>query len=150
MQIIEALESTRDETLGYFGLGDADLARTYGEGKWSVRYVLHHLADAETVFFDRIRRVLSEKRGVLWVFNQDEWARGLDYGRRPVELSRRIYEATRASIIYYTQTSYESKGHLEFVHSETGVRTLKDELDKVAWHNEKHLGQIRIALGKET
>jgi len=26
-------------------------------------------------------------------------------------------------------------GHLEFVHSVTGVRTLKDEFDKVAAHN---------------
>jgi hypothetical protein len=28
----------------------------------------------------------------------------------------------------------------------TGVRTLKDELDKVASHNEHHLEQIRAAL----
>jgi hypothetical protein len=148
MQIIQSLEATRDETLGYFGLGEADLDRTYGEGKWSARFVLHHLCDAETVMFDRIRRVLSEKRGVLWAFDADDWARGLDYGARPLELSRRIYEATRAGIIHYARANYESKGHLEFVHSETGVRTLKDEIDKVVWHNEKHLGHIKLALGK--
>jgi hypothetical protein len=28
------------------------------------------------------------------------------------------------------------------------VRTLKDEMDKVASHNEHHLNQIRTALGK--
>jgi hypothetical protein len=28
------------------------------------------------------------------------------------------------------------------------VRTLKDEMDKVASHNEHHLDQIRTALGK--
>ncbi len=36
---------------------------------------------------------------------------------------------------------------LEFVHSVTGVGTLKDEFDKVASHNEHHLEQIRLALG---
>ncbi len=36
---------------------------------------------------------------------------------------------------------------LEFVHSVAGVRTLKDEFDKVASHNEHHLEQIRLALG---
>jgi hypothetical protein len=41
---------------------------------------------------------------------------------------------------------YETKGHLEFVHSVTGVRTLKQEFDKVASHNEHHLEQIRLAL----
>ena len=67
-------------------------------------FLLHHLADAETVLFDRVRRVLSEP-------------------------------------------SYATHGHLEFVHSESGVRTLKDEFDKIAAHNEHHLRQIRIALG---
>jgi hypothetical protein len=52
----------------------------------------------------------------------------------------------RNSIIYYAGAHYESKGHLEFVHSVTGVRTLKDEFDKVASHNEHHLDQIRLAL----
>jgi hypothetical protein len=32
------------------------------------------------------------------------------------------------------------------VHSVTGVRTLKDEFDKVASHNQHHLDQIRRAL----
>jgi hypothetical protein len=41
---------------------------------------------------------------------------------------------------------YEKDGHREFVHSETGVRTLKDEFDKVASHNEHHLQQIELAL----
>ena len=41
---------------------------------------------------------------------------------------------------------YTQDGHLEFVHSLTGVRTLKDEFDKTASHNEHHLSQIRRAL----
>ena len=97
-QLIRDLESTRDETVRYFGLNDDDLARTYAPGKWSVRYILQHLTDSETVLYDRIRRVL------------------------------------------------EKDGHLEFVHSLTGVRTLKDEFDKTASHNEHHLSQIRRAL----
>ena len=147
MQIIQSLEATRDETLEHFRLADADLARRYGPGKWPIRFILHHLADAETVLFDRIRRVLSERRGVVWAFDQDAWAEGLDYAQRPLDLSRRIYESTRVGIIYYARTSYAKNGHLEFVHSETGVRTLKDEFDKVASHNAHHLAQIRTALG---
>ena len=148
MQIIQVLEATRDETLAHFDLDDAQLARCYAPGKWSIRFILHHLADAETVLFDRIRRVLSERRGVLWAFDQDGWAKGLDYDRRPLDLSRRLYESTREGVIYYARTSYSTNGHLEFVHSETGVRTLKEEFDKVAAHNARHLAQIRTALGK--
>ena len=146
MHLIQALEKTRDETIRYFSLDEWELELTYGPGKWSVRYLLHHLSDSETVLFDRIRRVLSEPRQVIWVYDQDAWAKGLNYGTLPLELSRRIYESVRAAVIYYARLHYEEKGHLEFVHSVTGVRTLKDEFDKVASHNEHHLEQIRLAL----
>jgi hypothetical protein len=144
--LIRQLEATRDETLRYFRLPDADLARTYGPGKWSVRYVLHHLADAETVLHDRICRILSEPRQTLLVFDEGAWSKALDYSRKPLALSRPVYESVRATIIHYAVLYYETKGHLEFVHSVTGVRTLKDEMDKVASHNEHHLAQIRTAL----
>ena len=150
MALIQDLEQTRDETLRYYSLEKPDLERRYGQGKWSIRYILHHLSDSETVLFDRIRRVLSEPRQVLWVYDQDAWASGLDYARVPLDLSCKIYQSVRESIIYYAGRYYDEKGHLEFVHSVTGVRTLKDEFDKVASHNEHHLTQIRLALKSRT
>jgi DinB family protein len=146
MDIVTRLEAARNQTLRFFDLSDEQLDRNYGSGKWSVRFILHHLADAETVLFDRIRRVLSEPRQVLWAFDQDAWATGLDYSRLPLDLSRRIYDAVRVGIIYQARLHYDIDGHREFVHSETGVRTLKAEFDKVASHNEHHLEQIELAL----
>jgi hypothetical protein len=148
MQLIRELERTRDETLKCFSLNPHDLARTYAPGKWSVSFLLHHLSDNETVFFDRIRRALSEPRPVLWVMDQDAWAKGLDYSRLPLEMSRDVYESVRNAIIFYAGVHYELNGHREFVHSADGLRTLKDEFDKVAVHNEHHLRQIRLALSR--
>jgi hypothetical protein len=148
MDLLQALDKTRDETLRYFELGERDLSLSYGPGKWTVRQILHHLADSETVLAERIRRILSEGRRVLWAFDQEAWAQALDYSSMPLELSREIYRSTRAGIRYLAALHYVKDGHLEWVHSETGVRTLRDELDKVAAHNEHHLGQIRIALGQ--
>jgi hypothetical protein len=146
MDIIARLEAARERTLPYFGLKEEQLARRYGPGKWPVSYILHHLADAETVLFDRIRRVISERRQVIWAFDQDAWATGLDYSRMPLDLSRRIYDSVRSGVIHHARLHYDSHGHLEFVHSETGVRTLRDEFDRIAWHNEHHLEQIELAL----
>ena len=148
MELLRELDRTRDETLAYFSLGEEELSRTYGTGKWPVRYLLHHLADSETVLYDRIARILSEPRQVLWVYDQEAWSKGLDYSRRPLEISRAIYESVRKAITYYASLHYEKDGHLEFVHSVTGVRTLRDEFDKVAGHNEHHLEQVRTALGR--
>lgn len=147
-QIIADLRTTRDETLRCFQLAPEQLALRYAPGKWQVRQILHHLADSETVLFDRIRRILSEPRQVLWAFDQDAWAEALDYPALPLELSRDIYESVRNAVIHYAELHYAANGHLEFVHSETGVRTLKDEFDKVASHNAHHLAQIRSALAR--
>src|SRR3989442_13295894 len=110
--LIHELERTRDETLQCFSLNHADLARTYAPGRWSVGYILHHLSDSETVFFDRIRRVLSEPRPVLWVMDQDACARGLDYARVRLETSRRVYELVRNAISDYAGAPIGRTGHL--------------------------------------
>jgi hypothetical protein len=146
MRLIDELERTRAETLEYFALGSDDLARRYAPGKWSIRYVLLHLADSETVLYERIRRVLSEPRQVLWVYDEAAWARELDYSQVPLDISRPVYDSVRSAIIYYAGQYYEQKGGLEFVHSVSGVHTLKDVFHMVASHNEHHLAQIRTAL----
>jgi DinB family protein len=146
MEIIEQLERIQAETLKYFDLPDADLLKNYGPGKWSVRYILHHLADSETILFYRIRRVISEPKQVIWVFDQDAWAKNLDYSTVPLELAKSIYLSSRQGIIYYARLHYENSHEITFVHSETGIRTLKDQFDKVVWHNRQHVGDIEKAL----
>ncbi|HKO62289.1 MAG TPA: hypothetical protein VJV03_14085 [Pyrinomonadaceae bacterium] len=146
MEIIERLEATKASTLRYYELDHVHLVKSYAPGKWTVRYILNHLADAETVLYDRIRRVISEPKQVLWAFDENAWARGLDYANVPLMVSQRIYSSVRDGIIYQARLHYEDSGHLEFVHNETGVRTLKQEFDKVAAHNEHHLEQIKKAL----
>jgi hypothetical protein len=148
MNIIEELERTRIETLTCFELSQDKIDKNYGSGKWTVRYILHHLADAETVLYERIRRVISEPRQVLWSFDQVAWANKLNYDEVPLDISRHIYAAVREGIIHYARVHYDESSQLEFVHSETGVRTLREEFDKVVWHNQKHLEQIRRAVGK--
>jgi hypothetical protein len=54
--------------------------------------------------------------------------------------------ANRNSVIFLVEKFYQQLGHKQFVHSETGLRTLKDEFEKIAMHNERHLQQIEIAL----
>ena len=57
----------------------------------------------------------------------------------PLDVSRQMFEANRNSMIYLAQHFYDSHGATNFVHSETGLRTLKDEFDKVVLHNQSHL-----------
>lgn len=146
MQILEDLSRTHSETEKLFTLTAEKLDLTYGPGKWSVRYLLHHLADAETVLYDRIRRTISKPGQVVWGFDQDAWANALDYDNKPLALSEAVYTSCRAGIIYLAKQAYATHGHTTMVHSGDGKKTLKDVFDKVVWHNEAHLKQMRTAL----
>jgi hypothetical protein len=146
MGILQDLDASRDETLRYFALGAADQLRRYGPNKWCVSYVLHHLADVEATELERIHRTLSETRPTLLTIDADAWASGLAYESRSLSLSRALFESARNTVIHYARLFYESKGAREYVHSEFGPVTLKQEFDKVALHNAKHLAHIRTAL----
>ena len=54
--------------------------------------------------------------------------------------------SSRDGIIHYARAHYEQSDTIQFVHSETGLRTLKDEFDKVVWHNRQHVRDIEKAL----
>ncbi len=148
MDLINQLNATKTQTLAFFDLPDSDLIKTYADGKWNIRQILNHLADAETVLYDRIRRVISEPNQVVWAFNQDAWADSLQYDYFPLTVNKEIYSSVRTAIIFLAKEYYDVKGKTTFVHSETGLRTLKDEFDKVSWHNQHHLDQIVKALNK--
>ena len=148
MEIIKNLERTRNKALEYYELEDSFLHLTYEEGKWNIRQLLCHISDVETVLYERIRRVIAEPKQVIWGFEDNLWAKNLDYNRFPLNISKQIFNSVRDGVIYLADRFYQDLGNKEFIHSETGIRTLRDEFDKVAWHCEHHSKQIEIAINK--
>lgn len=146
MDIITLLTETKNETVKYFNLPFNGLAKSYGQNKWDIKKILVHLADAESILHERIKRVIAEPKKVIWAFDQDLWCNNLDYENFPLEISKDLFIANRQSIIFLANKYYLELGNKEFIHSETGIRTLKDEFDKVAFHNQGHLNQIKTAL----
>jgi hypothetical protein len=144
--LLEGLRVTKAKTLLYFELPEEKLYLTYGEGKWCVKEILHHLADAETILYERIRRPMCEPAPVMWGFMQDEWCKKLGYKDTPLDINKAVYSTIRDAVIYMAPRFYESHGHMVFNHSRMGLRTVKDEFEKIVWHNENHLAQIELAL----
>ena len=146
--LLEGLHATKAKTLSYYDLPEDKLYLTYGEGKWCIKEILHHLADAETILYERIRRPVCEPAPVMWGFMQDEWCKHLEYKDTPLDMNKMVYSTIRDAVIYMAPRFYESHGHMVFNHSRMGLRTVKDEFEKIVWHNENHLKQIELALAK--
>lgn len=146
MDLIRQLEETRKETLSYFNLSEEELQKTYRKGGWNIKQILHHQVDADTVLYYRLRRIYSEGNQVIWGFDPDAWSDKLAYNETSLEINKALYVATRAAVIDLVKRYYKGSEKISFVHNETGCRVLKDEFDKVGWHNESHLKRIREAL----
>jgi hypothetical protein len=55
------------------GLNEQQLGTPYREGGWTVRQVVHHLADAHMNGFIRIKLMLTEDRPTLKPYDQETW-----------------------------------------------------------------------------
>ena len=141
--IIKDLISTLHDTLRFFDESVAVLNKNYAPGKWSMREILIHLSDCETVHLDRLRRLAAENNPMLMAFDQDRWASALLYQRRDLSLARAQYEAGRRQVMELARILAPEIDSRVGTHSEAGTRSFGWVLEHVAIHNTHHLDQIR-------
>jgi hypothetical protein len=147
-ELLKLLQETQLITIHYFDLSDEELKKNYAVGKWSVRQILHHLTDTEYLFLGRLKKIIAEQKQVIWAFNQDDWNKAFDYIHEPLIGKKELYSLCREMNYNLIEKYYDRYYQREFVHNETGLRTLQMEFEKVALHNQSHNEQIKIALAK--
>src|SRR5437867_557168 len=76
------------------GITDAELDARPETGEWTAREVVHHLGDSEMTSAIRLRRLLTEDNPTIVGYDEEEFARRLYYGERPIQAS---LEAMRAA-----------------------------------------------------
>lgn len=113
-------------------------------GKWSVREIVHHLADSEITAGVRLRRLLAEDRAQITGYDQDEFARRLHYDR-PHEGSLELFKAVRESTAELLERMQPADWLREGTHSEVGRYTPETWLTIYAVHAHRHAMQIRAA-----
>jgi hypothetical protein len=82
------------------GLADSALDQRAPDGGWSIRQIVHHLADAELTVLAAIRVALASP-GVEYVshpYDQEEWAVALHYEARDTGPSLRLIESIRDEV----------------------------------------------------
>ncbi|HZG77550.1 MAG TPA: DinB family protein, partial [Paenibacillus sp.] len=63
------------------GVSDEELDFKPSPDAWSVKEILIHLADAELVVVDRMKRIIAEDAPPMRTMYQELWARRLHYGK---------------------------------------------------------------------
>jgi hypothetical protein len=124
------------------GLTDAQLDTRYREGGWTVRQVVHHVADSHIHSFIRMKFILTEDNPTLKPYNQDVWAVQADVNGMPVSHSLQIIRGLHARwAVLLRAVPASSWGRTAF-HPERGTVRLEDLVKIYAGHGEKHVAQI--------
>lgn len=116
------------------------------EGKWSVFEIVCHCADAEMNAAARIRYLVAEDKPVIRAFDQDRWAKALDYHEQKIELALATVDVMRAHTIGLLRRLPKEAWASEGTHSEAGRYTAEDWLKTYAEHLEIHARQIERTL----
>ena len=90
MQEIAALPLRLREAVG--GLDQQQLDTPYRPGGWTVRQVVHHLADSHMNAFSRFRLALTEPEPTIKPYDEKMWAELADSRESPVEVSVALLE----------------------------------------------------------
>ena len=113
------------------------------DGKWSVRQILAHLADAELVGAHRLRLVVAQDNPTLTAFDQDAWVKNLDYARRKPKQSLETFRRLRAEnhelLKGLPLAAFDRTG----THTESGAVTLRALVEGYAHHAESHAAQLQ-------
>lgn len=123
------------------GLNDEQLDTPYREGGWSVRTLVHHVADSHMNMLIRFKLALTEDWPTIRPYDQDSWAALAD-SKLPVEVSLVLIESLHRRWVSVMETMTDQDWKRGFVHPETGRFALPQAVVLYDWHGRHHTAHV--------
>jgi hypothetical protein len=129
-------------------LTEAQLNTPYRTGGWTIRQVVHHVADSHMNSLLRFKWALTEENAVIKPYEEADWALLPDY-RLPVEPSLKILEGLHQHWVALLESFTENEWARTYVHPASGETiNLKKALATYAWHCKHHLAHVTETVKK--
>jgi uncharacterized damage-inducible protein DinB len=129
---------------------DADQINTpYREGGWTVRQLVHHIADSHMTALHRVKKALTEDWPAMSGYNEASFAT-LHDATAPLEWSLQVLDGLHARWIMLLQSLTEEQWQRGILHSERGRMSIDQMTQIYGWHSRHHVAHIthlRIAQG---
>lgn len=130
------------------GLDTAQLSTPYREGGWTVRQVVHHLADSHMNALIRLKLALTEDSPTIKPYDQAAWAQLRDMAA-PIEWSLELVESLHARWVMLLQSLDEAQWRRGYNHPEGGFTPLDQMTLLYAWHSMHHVAHITHLRARE-
>ena len=123
------------------GLGDRQLDTPYRDGGWTVRQVVHHIADSHMNSYVRCKLALTEYDPTIKPYDESAWATLAD-NHMPVEVSLALTRALHERWVALFESLGEKDFQKKFLHPERGPQDLETTVALYAWHSRHHTAHI--------
>lgn len=124
------------------GLNDDQLDTPYRPEGWTVRQVIHHVADSHMHSNIRMRFALTSEEPTIMPYPESVWAELPDARNAPVETSLLLLENLHHRWVALLKTLTEADWARSFRHPELGPVRLDTNLALYAWHGRHHTAHI--------
>jgi DinB family protein len=130
------------------GLADPDLERTYRPGGWTVRQLVHHLADSHINAYVRAKLAATEDLPIVKSWEEKRWAELPEARSGEVEMSLALLAALHRRWVTFLRAIGPEDLRRAFRHYEWGEVTIDATISMYAWHCRHHTAHVALALGK--
>lgn len=145
---LEALPVALEDLV--LNLSEEQLNTAYRPGGWTVRQLLHHIADSHHNSYIRFKWGLTEDRPLIKAYDEKAWASLFDSRTAPIALSLDHLKAVHAKLVFLLKGLKTEDLQRTFIHPETKAETsLAENVGRYAWHGSHHYAHIRNLLIRE-
>ena len=124
------------------GLSDSQLDTPYRPGGWTVRQLVHHLADSHMNAFMRVKLALTESSPTIKPYDEKSWAETAE-NRLPVEVSQILIDALHRRWVSILDALKPEDWKRAFVHPEHGrAMTIEEATALYSWHSRHRVAHI--------
>lgn len=124
------------------GLSPAQLETPYRDGGWTVRQVVHHVADSHMHAYTRVKFAFTEVAPTIRPYDEATWAELPDVAVVPVEVSLGLIDGIHARWVACLRGVDAAMLQRTFVHPELGPQTVDLSLLRYAWHGRHHVAHV--------
>jgi len=131
-------------------LTEEQLTTQYREGGWTIRQVIHHLADSHHHSYIRFKWALTEEKPTIKAYYEDRWAELHDSKSAPILLSLNALHSTHAKLVYFLKGLSNKDLERYFIHPETNDKVpLHKNIGIYAWHSQHHYAHIENLIERK-
>jgi hypothetical protein len=126
------------------GVTEAELETAYRESGWTLRQVVHHIADSHMNGFIRLKLALTEDQPLVKTYDEAQWAKLADVAC-DIEVSIRLLRVLHERWTAVWESLSDADFARTFQHPENGLTRLDQHLAIYAWHGRHHVEHIKAA-----